>query len=229
MPDHVPQAVCDPAGLQSFAYCYGYIRLLMQSLVALPSQRTSRGFEATMRFVTYCYSREMPMKCKILLPLVLAVSAAIAQTPSSRPAAASADEEPRPRAGQTMKPIARGTHYAAASMMPQATIAAEHVLAAGGNAFDAIVAANDNMAIGAIDAIRAAGRRIPEDVAITGFDDIPLARHLGITTVRVRIAELGERALARLLDGLPGEDRNGDELHAPELVIRWTTDPKVSF
>ena len=32
MPDHVPQATSDPAGLQSFAYCYGYIRALMQSV-----------------------------------------------------------------------------------------------------------------------------------------------------------------------------------------------------
>ena len=44
------------------------------------------------------------------------------------------------RGTQTMKPLARGTHYAVASMKQQATIAAEHVLAAGGNAFDAIVA-----------------------------------------------------------------------------------------
>ena len=41
---------------------------------------------------------------------------------------------------QTMKPLARGTDYAAASMMPQATLTAEHVMRAGGNAFDAIVA-----------------------------------------------------------------------------------------
>ena len=93
--------------------------------------------------------------------------------------------------------------------------------------FDAVVAANDNMAIGAIEALRASGRRIPDDVAVAGFDDIPLARHLGITTVRVRIAELGERALVRLLDGLPNEDRSGDELHAPELVVRSTTDPEA--
>ena len=39
-----------------------------------------------------------------------------------------------------MKTLARGTHYAVASMMQQATVAAEHVLSAGGNAFDAIVA-----------------------------------------------------------------------------------------
>ena len=48
-------------------------------------------------------------------------------------------ERPNP-ANQTMKPLARGTHYAVASMMQQATVTAEHVLSAGGNAFDATVA-----------------------------------------------------------------------------------------
>jgi len=53
----------------------------------------------------------------------------------------SADEEAPPRpANQTMKQLVRGTEYAAASMMPQATLTAEHVLRSGGNAFDAIVA-----------------------------------------------------------------------------------------
>lgn len=92
--------------------------------------------------------------------------------------------------------------------------------------FDAVVAANDNMAIGAIQALRAAGLRVPEQVAVAGFDDIPLARHLGITTVQVRIAELGERALGRLLDGLAHGDEVGDELHAPALVVRSTTRPE---
>jgi LacI family transcriptional regulator len=91
--------------------------------------------------------------------------------------------------------------------------------------FDAIFAANDNMAIGAIQALRSAGRTIPGDVAVAGFDDIPLARHLAITCVRVRIAELGERALSRLLDGLANSDGGGDELHRPELIVRETTGP----
>lgn len=93
----------------------------------------------------------------------------------------------------------------------------------GGHAFDAVFAANDNMAIGAIQALRAAGKRVPEDVAVAGFDDIPLARHLGLTTVRVRIAELGERALAALIADMDQERIPKDELHAPELVIRSTT------
>jgi len=92
--------------------------------------------------------------------------------------------------------------------------------------FDAVFAANDNMAIGTLEALRAAGKRVPEEVAVVGFDDIPLARHMGITTVRVRIAELGERALQRLVDGFV-KDQGGDELHAPELVIRSTTDPRA--
>jgi LacI family transcriptional regulator len=104
--------------------------------------------------------------------------------------------------------------------------AAIRQLLSEGARFDAVFAANDNMAIGALETLRAAGIRIPEDVALVGFDDIPLARHIGITTVRVRIAELGERALQRLVDGLI-EDGGGDELHAPELVIRSTTEPKV--
>src|SRR4051794_26251558 len=74
----------------------------------------------------------------------------------------------------------------------EAAIAA---LLSSGHEFDAVAAANDNMAIGALQALRAAGLRVPEDVAVAGFDDIPVARHLGLTTVQVRIAELGERAL----------------------------------
>src|SRR5207253_3420639 len=64
--------------------------------------------------------------------------------------------------------------------------AAIRKLLADGTAFDAVFAANDNMAIGALEAPRAAGKAVPADVAVVGFADIPLARHRGITTVRVR-------------------------------------------
>ena len=106
--------------------------------------------------------------------------------------------------------------------------AVEHLLR-GGQSFDALFAANDNMAIGAMQALRAGGLRVPDDVAVAGFDDIPLARHLGLTTVRVRIAELGERALARLLLSLGKEGDRADELHIPELVVRATTDAGAHF
>ncbi|MFL6764682.1 MAG: LacI family DNA-binding transcriptional regulator [Sphingomicrobium sp.] len=93
-----------------------------------------------------------------------------------------------------------------------------------GTSFDAIFAANDNMAIGALSALRHAGISVPGEVAVAGFDDIPLAKHLDLTTVRVRIAELGEHALERLLAILGGRAGGGDELHAPELVVRRSTD-----
>lgn len=95
-------------------------------------------------------------------------------------------------------------------------------LIASGHRFDALFTGNDNMAIGAIQGLKLAGIRVPDDVAVAGFDDIPLARHLGLTTVRVRIAELGERALVRLLSIGRG-DKAGEELHAPELVVRSTS------
>jgi len=82
------------------------------------------------------------MNRNTLLVLGLIAAAAVtAQTQRSTSSADAADPEQQPRSGnQTMKPLATGTHYAAASMRQQSTVTAEHVLAAGGNAFDAIVA-----------------------------------------------------------------------------------------
>jgi len=106
--------------------------------------------------------------------------------------------------------------------------AAIDALLKSGRKFDAVFAGNDMMASGALQALNRAGVRVPEEVAVVGFDDIPLARHIGLTTVQVHIAELGERALDRLLAILAGEDDpGGQELHKPELVIRSTTDPKA--
>lgn len=68
----------------------------------------------------------------------------------------------------------------------------------------AVFAANDGMAIGALSAFREAGVRVPEDVAVVGFDDIPMARYVdpALTSVRVDISELGKSATDRLLDAL---------------------------
>ena len=64
----------------------------------------------------------------------------------------------------------------------------------------AVFAANDATAIGAISALRACGRRVPADMAVVGFDDIPLARYVSppLTSVHVPIGELGTRAVERL-------------------------------
>src|SRR6202161_844579 len=62
----------------------------------------------------------------------------------------------------------------------------------------------DGAPFGALGALRRAG--LADTVAVAGFDDIPLARHLGLTTVRVRIAELGQTAVSLLLDVLERGD-----------------------
>jgi LacI family transcriptional regulator len=74
----------------------------------------------------------------------------------------------------------------------------------------AIFAANDAMAIGAISAIREEGLTVPDDVAVAGFDDIPIARYVSppLSSVHVPIAQLGERALELLL-GAIAEPANG--------------------
>jgi len=72
----------------------------------------------------------------------------------------------------------------------------------------AIFAANDSMAIGALSALRESGVRVPEDVVVVGFDDIPIARYMSppLTTVHVAINELGERATRMLLQAV--EEKN---------------------
>lgn len=71
---------------------------------------------------------------------------------------------------------------------------------------DAIFAGNDAMAIGVLGALHESGLRVPDDIAVVGFDDTPIARFLSppLTTVRVPIAELGEQAALRLIDALRG-------------------------
>jgi LacI family transcriptional regulator len=80
------------------------------------------------------------------------------------------------------------------------------------------------MAIGALSAFRDAGLRVPEDLAIGGFDDIPMARYVepALTSVHVDITALGERAIARLLDRLrqPSERDPRRETLPTTLVVR---------
>jgi LacI family transcriptional regulator len=74
-------------------------------------------------------------------------------------------------------------------------------LLAGGHAPRAIVCGNDEMALGALIALRAGRLRVPADVAVSGFDDIAAARHVrpALTTVRQPMRELGEQSVRMLL------------------------------
>ncbi|MHB1974864.1 MAG: LacI family DNA-binding transcriptional regulator [Acidimicrobiales bacterium] len=87
----------------------------------------------------------------------------------------------------------------------------------------AIVALNDQMAIGALAALRRRGRRVPDDVALCGIDDVPVARDLvpALTTVRVPMVELGRRAVELVLDEKVHTRR--DECLCVELVVRQST------
>lgn len=94
---------------------------------------------------------------------------------------------------------------------------------------EAVFVASDSMAIGALKAVRAARLRVPEDIALVGFDDIPLASAIDtpLTTVRQPIYRLGHTAASVLIDDLlrvPGGNsslrRSQRIVLSTELVIR---------
>lgn len=89
-------------------------------------------------------------------------------------------------------------------MLPSGKECANCLLTCGGERPTAIFAASDLMAFGAIAAAEQLGLRVPEDVAIVGFDDIPFAVHMRptLTTVRQPIHEMGQRAIELLLQVL---------------------------
>lgn len=103
-------------------------------------------------------------------------------------------------------------------------------LLAEGDRPDAIFAANDAMAIGVILAIQDAGLRCPQDVAVVGFDDVPIADLVrpGLTTLHIDIAGMGRRAVERLIAEVDGGDASqpraandaARDLIVPRLVVR---------
>jgi LacI family transcriptional regulator, galactose operon repressor len=86
-----------------------------------------------------------------------------------------------------------------------------------------IFAVNDIMAIGVLACLRKRGARVPEDVSVVGFDDIPVAADLvpALTTVRVPMAEMGRRAFVLALE--PAAPRFRTEQLPTELVVREST------
>jgi LacI family transcriptional regulator len=87
----------------------------------------------------------------------------------------------------------------------------------------AIVCGNDEMAFGALGALRAAHQRVPADVAVTGFDDIAASRHVrpGLTTVHQPMRDLGERAVQVLLGRLADPAEPPFSVVLPtEVVVR---------
>jgi LacI family transcriptional regulator len=89
---------------------------------------------------------------------------------------------------------------------------------------DSIFAANDSMAVGALSALGAAGVKIPEDVAIVGFDDISIAQFVtpALTTVQTDAFGMGERAVDLLIASIQDPAQTGvvNEVLPAPLVIR---------
>jgi LacI family transcriptional regulator len=101
---------------------------------------------------------------------------------------------------------------------------AGRALGAENRRHSAVFAANDGMALGCLAAFDELGLRIPEDIAVTGFDDIPQAAFVrpALTTVRVRIAELGRCAVSQLAEAIahPEAARAVTTMLRPDLVVR---------
>ena len=90
----------------------------------------------------------------------------------------------------------------------------------------AVFVANDQMAVGVLRALQESGRRVPQDISVVGFDDIPEAAYLWppLTTVRQDFTEVGRQALRALLPQIEwGSATAGDVVLVPELVVRGST------
>jgi LacI family transcriptional regulator, repressor for deo operon, udp, cdd, tsx, nupC, and nupG len=107
--------------------------------------------------------------------------------------------------------------------------AMKQLLAAGRPLPTAIFCHSDEMVFGAMAALRAAGLRCPEDVSLAGFDDHPMSRWWGLTTVSQHAHEQGVRAAHAMIKAVSG-DGNGSDKVPPsdlkvELLVRDTTGP----
>ena len=90
--------------------------------------------------------------------------------------------------------------------------------------FQAVVSANDSMAFGALETLQQRGLRVPDDVAVTGFDDLREAQATGVplTTVRQSFYTAGKHALETLLKRISGDTVPRVTVTPTQLLIRWS-------
>jgi LacI family transcriptional regulator, galactose operon repressor len=94
---------------------------------------------------------------------------------------------------------------------------------------DGVFATSDVQAVGAMSAIREAGLSVPEDIRVVGFDDIVLSRHIGLTTIRQPMHEMGTIAADRLISRIERPtDTQAQTVLSPRLVVRETTQSAAS-
>lgn len=92
--------------------------------------------------------------------------------------------------------------------------------------FTAVFAQNDRMAVGAIRALREAGKRVPEEVSVMGFDDMPLASYFDppLTTMRQDMFKIGSEAVKLLINAIEQPEAPHQHLRMPAtLIIRGST------
>lgn len=88
---------------------------------------------------------------------------------------------------------------------------------------DAVFATSDAQALGALDALREAGLRTPDDVALVGFDDIPTSAYVGLSTLRQPMYEMGKAAIDKLLRRIEAPARPvSHTTFSAELCVRET-------
>ena len=92
----------------------------------------------------------------------------------------------------------------------------------------AVICGNDVLALGALLEASVMGLRVPEDISITGFDDLDLAREIppGLTTIHAPLEEMGRQTAAYLLDAMPNDDGVPHIELPAELVVRGSTGPR---
>ncbi|MGW7078153.1 LacI family DNA-binding transcriptional regulator [Streptomyces sp. NPDC054866] len=90
---------------------------------------------------------------------------------------------------------------------------------------DAVLAANDEVAIGALGALRQAGIDVPGEISVAGINDLSVARHVGLTTVSLPLYEMGSMAARRIIESAPGPGADGGTTTtlSHRLVPRETT------
>ena len=87
-----------------------------------------------------------------------------------------------------------------------------------------IVAANDRMAFGVLEALQERGIRVPDQIAVTGFDDVSESQSMGVplTTVRQSFYETGTRTFQSLIARIDGAEAGESEIIPADLVVRWS-------
>lgn len=89
---------------------------------------------------------------------------------------------------------------------------------------DAVFCSSDMLALGAQQALDEAGYRVPDDVALVGFDDVDVSAHVGLTTIRQPLRDFGKIGIEKLLRRIEDPRRKvSTTVFDPELVVRKTT------